>query len=125
MMFSGPSFESPAEIVFARTVGAAAVGMSTVPEAIVAAHCGMHSIGISLITNMAAGILDQKLTHEEVQETAAIASEKRRTWPRPDALARYSAISARCSRAGPSTPSAGPMAMPMLAPAVMEAPSIA
>ena len=76
MMFSGPSFESPAEIVFARTVGASAVGMSTVPEAIVAAHCGMHSIGISLITNMAAGILEQKLTHEEVQETAAIASEK-------------------------------------------------
>ena len=76
MMFSGPSFESPAEIVFARTVGASAVGMSTVPEAITAAHCGIQTIGISLITNMAAGILDQKLTHEEVQETAAIASEK-------------------------------------------------
>ncbi|MDD4311131.1 MAG: purine-nucleoside phosphorylase, partial [Eubacteriales bacterium] len=76
MMFSGPSFESPAEIVFARTVGASAVGMSTVPEAITAAHCGMKTIGISLITNMAAGILEQKLTHEEVQETAAIASEK-------------------------------------------------
>jgi purine-nucleoside phosphorylase len=76
MMFSGPSFESPAEIVFARTVGASAVGMSTVPEAITAAHCGIKTVGISLITNMAAGILDQPLSHEEVQETAAIASEK-------------------------------------------------
>ncbi len=76
MMFSGPTFESPAEIVFARTIGASAVGMSTVPEAIAAAHCGIKSIGISLITNMAAGILNQPLSHEEVQETAAIASEK-------------------------------------------------
>ncbi len=76
MMFSGPSFESPAEIVFARTVGASAVGMSTVPEAIAAAHCGIKTIGISLITNMAAGILNQSLSHEEVQETATIASEK-------------------------------------------------
>ena len=76
MMFSGPSFESPAEIVFSRAVGASAVGMSTVPEAIAAAHCGIKTIGISLITNMAAGILDQPLSHEEVQETAAIASEK-------------------------------------------------
>jgi len=76
MMFSGPTFESPAEIVFARTVGASAVGMSTVPEAIAAAHCGIKTIGISLITNMAAGIFDQPLSHEEVQETAAIASEK-------------------------------------------------
>jgi len=76
MMFSGPTFESPAEIVFARTVGASAVGMSTVPEAIAAAHCGMKTIGISLITNMAAGILDQPLSHEEVQETAARASDR-------------------------------------------------
>ncbi|MDP3446677.1 MAG: purine-nucleoside phosphorylase, partial [Eubacteriales bacterium] len=76
MMFSGPSFESPAEIVFARTVGASAVGMSTVPEAITAAHCGIKTVGISLITNMAAGILDQPLSHEEVQETAANASAK-------------------------------------------------
>ena len=76
MMFSGPSFESPAEIVFARTVGASAVGMSTVPEAITAAHCGIRTIGISLITNMAAGILNQTLSHEEVQETAALASER-------------------------------------------------
>ena len=76
MMFSGPSFESPAEIVFARIVGASAVGMSTVPEAITAAHCGIKTIGITLITNMAAGVQDQPLSHEEVQETAAEASEK-------------------------------------------------
>ena len=76
MMFSGPTFESPAEIVFARTVGASAVGMSTVPEAIAATHCGIRTIGISLITNMAAGILNQPLSHEEVQTTAALASKK-------------------------------------------------
>ncbi|MBA4347944.1 MAG: purine-nucleoside phosphorylase [Clostridiales bacterium] len=76
MMFSGPTFETPAEIVFARTVGASAVGMSTVPEAIAAAHCGIKTIGISLITNMAAGILDQTLSHDEVQETAATSSVK-------------------------------------------------
>ena len=76
MMFSGPTFESPAEIVFSRMAGASAVGMSTVPEAIAAAHCGIKTVGISLITNMAAGILNQPLSHEEVQETAAEASEK-------------------------------------------------
>ena len=76
MMFTGPTFESPAEIVFARTVGASAVGMSTVPEAITATHCGVRTVGISLITNMAAGISNQPLSHEEVQETAAQASEK-------------------------------------------------
>ena len=74
MMFSGPSFESPAEIVFARIIGASAVGMSTVPEAIAATHCGIRTVGISLITNMAAGIMDQALSHEEVQDTAALAS---------------------------------------------------
>ena len=76
MMYSGPTFESPAEIVFSRTIGASAVGMSTVPEAIAATHCGIKTIGISLITNMAAGVLNQPLSHEEVQETAAVASEK-------------------------------------------------
>ncbi len=66
----GPCFETPAEIRMLRTLGADAVGMSTVPEVIAAAHCGMKVLGISCITNMAAGILNQPLSHEEVMETA-------------------------------------------------------
>lgn len=70
MWFTGPCFETPAEIRMARILGADAVGMSTVPESIVAAQCGIRTLGISCLTNMAAGILDQPLTHEEVMETA-------------------------------------------------------
>lgn len=67
---SGPSYETPAEIRFMRTIGADMVGMSTVPEVIVANHGGMRVLGISCVTNMAAGILGQKLSHDEVMETA-------------------------------------------------------
>lgn len=70
MMFTGPSYETPAEIRMARVIGADAVGMSTVPEVIVAAHCGIKVLGVSCLTNMAAGILDQPLSHEEVMETS-------------------------------------------------------
>lgn len=66
----GPCFETPAEIRMLRTLGADAVGMSTVPEVIAAAHCGLQILGISCVTNMAAGILNQPLSHEEVVETA-------------------------------------------------------
>ncbi len=71
MMYPGPSYETPAEIRFFRMAGADAIGMSTVPEAIAARHSGMQVVGISCITNMAAGILKQKLSHNEVVETAA------------------------------------------------------
>ena len=67
---SGPSYETPAEIRMLRTLGGDAVGMSTVPEVIVAAHMGVKVTGISCITNLAAGISAQKLSHEEVSETA-------------------------------------------------------
>ena len=66
---SGPNFESPAEVRVYGILGADAVGMSTAPEVIVASHSGIEVIGISCITNMAAGILDQPLDHEEVIET--------------------------------------------------------
>lgn len=66
MYMPGPQYESPAEIRAARILGADAVGMSTVPEVIVARHCGMQVLGVTMLTNMAAGILDQPLTEEEV-----------------------------------------------------------
>ena len=67
---TGPSYETPAEICAYRQLGADAVGMSTVPEVIVANHCGMKALGISLITNMAAGVLENKLSGAEVVEAA-------------------------------------------------------
>lgn len=70
IQFTGPAYESPAEIRMARMLGADAVGMSTVCEAIAANHMGMDICGISCVTNMASGILPQPLSHKEVQETA-------------------------------------------------------
>ena len=68
---AGPSYETPAEISYLRTIGAGLVGMSTVPEVIAARHSDMRVLGISCVTNAAAGILDQPLNHREVLETAA------------------------------------------------------
>ena len=76
MYFPGPQFETPAEVRMARILGADAVGMSTVPECIVAAHCSMQVLGLTLCTNMAAGILPQPLSGEEVMEIAARSSQK-------------------------------------------------
>ena len=89
MLFSGPNFETPAEIRFARLAGADACGMSTVPEVIAASQMRMHVLGLSCMTNMAAGILDQSLNHEEVIETGnrvkgtfeSLVREIVRTWP--------------------------------------------
>jgi purine-nucleoside phosphorylase len=70
---TGPSYETPAEIKMIRALGGDAVGMSTVPEVIIARHANLKVLGISCISNMAAGILDQPLTHDEVIETTAMA----------------------------------------------------
>lgn len=65
----GPTFETPAEIRALRVLGADAVGMSTVPEAVIAHHCEMKSVAVSCITNMAAGVLDEKLSYDDVRKT--------------------------------------------------------
>lgn len=78
MGFSGPTYETPAEVRFARTAGADAVGMSTVPEVIVAVHSGLRVLGISCITNLAAG-MQQNLNHAEVVETTERVKESFKT----------------------------------------------
>ena len=72
----GPQFETPAEIRMLRTLGADAVGMSTVPETIAANHCGIRVLGLSCITNMAAGIKDEVLSDEDVVKTAGKVSAR-------------------------------------------------
>jgi purine-nucleoside phosphorylase len=72
----GPSYETPAEIRYLRTIGADLVGMSTVPEVIVARHMGLNVLAISCVTNMAAGITGEKITHEEVLATGERVSAK-------------------------------------------------
>ncbi|EPY04743.1 purine nucleoside phosphorylase I, inosine and guanosine-specific [Paenibacillus alvei TS-15] len=74
--FLGPNYETPAEIRMLRILGGDAVGMSTVSEVIVAQHAGMEVLGISCISNMAAGILDQPLSHDEVMETAELVRDQ-------------------------------------------------
>jgi len=76
MFCLGPSYETPAEIRAYRSFGGDMVGMSTVPEILAARHCGLKIFGISCITNMAAGVLDQKLTHQEVMDTANRVKQK-------------------------------------------------
>jgi len=74
--FMGPQFETPAEIRMFRMLGGQAVGMSTVPETILARHAGMKVLALSLMTNMAAGMADEALSHAHTMATAAAASDR-------------------------------------------------
>ena len=76
MYFPGPQYETPAEVRLARVAGADAVGMSTAPEVIVAGHCGMQVLGFTLVSNLAAGILDQPLSEQEVLDAAEACKDK-------------------------------------------------
>ena len=78
--FTGPTYETPAEVNFAKKIGADLVGMSTVPEAIVAKHAGMKVGAFSLVTNLAAGISDSPLDHNEVIEIAELSKVKLQTF---------------------------------------------
>ena len=71
MAFRGPTFETPAEIRMAIAMGAQAVGMSSVPDCIIARHCGLRAVGCSMITNMGAGLSDEKLSHDHTLQSAA------------------------------------------------------
>ena len=74
--FPGPQYETPAEVRMARLLGGDAVGMSTAPEVIIAGHCGMQVLGLTLVSNMAAGVLPHPLSEEEVLEAAAAARDR-------------------------------------------------
>jgi len=95
---TGPTYETPAEIRYFRTIGADAVGMSTVPEVIAVRHLGVRALGVSCITNLAAGLGNATLSHDEVEETArgarsrfegllkGLLAEIGRRWPAPGSL---------------------------------------
>ena len=98
-MFNGPSYESPAEVRMARALGADAVGMSTVPEVIAAAHMGLPACGISCLTNHAAGMSPRPLTHQEVVEVAAHSQQRFMNLLRALLLKANKAVPARPSLA--------------------------
>src|SRR4051812_7528411 len=99
LQMNGPSYETPAEVRMARTLGADAVGMSTVPEVIIASHMGVPVAGISCITNLAAGIAQHVLTHEEVMEVARAVEGKFLDLLRAFIPRAYAAVPARPAKA--------------------------